>query len=184
MTLRLSPLPLSGLYEVVRIPREDERGWFERLYCADELRSAGWRMPIAQVNRSFTRTAGTVRGLHFQYPPHQEMKLITCLRGAVWDVVVDVRKGSNTFLKWHGCTLHAGGFALLVPEGFAHGFQALTNDAELLYVHSRPYSRSAEGGLHVADPALSISWPLPLHSQSERDQSFEMIGPDFSGVEL
>lgn len=184
MTLTSSPLPLAGLYEVVRSPKEDDRGWFERMYCAEELRSAGWVKPVAQINRSFTRHAGTVRGLHYQRPPHQEMKLITCLRGAVWDVVVDVRKGSPSFLKWYGCRLQAGGSALLVPEGFAHGFQSLTEDAELLYLHSAAHASGAEAGLHAADPMLAIPWPLPLCGLSVRDQSFEMLVPEFSGVEV
>lgn len=184
MMLQTSALPLPGLFAVFRSPMSDARGWFERMFCAEDLRSIGWTKPIAQINRSCTKVAGTVRGLHFQGQPHPEMKLITCLRGAVWDVVVDIRAESPTFLRWYGCQLQEGGNALLVPEGFAHGFQALTDDAEMLYLHSAPFVSTAEGGLHVADPKLSIRWPLPLRCQSARDQSFEMLRAGFSGIAL
>ena len=105
----------------------DARGFLSRLFCAEELRAAGWTGPIAQINHTHTARKGTVRGMHFQYPPHAEMKLVSCLRGEVWDVAVDIRAGSQTFLRWHAEILSAdNGRALLIPQGFAHGFQALT----------------------------------------------------------
>lgn len=183
MSMVTRALPMLGLYEVSRSPVRDGRGWFERLFCVDALREVGWTQPVAQVNRSCTRLPGTVRGMHFQKFPHAEKKLITCLRGAVWDVVVDVRTDSATFLQSFGRELVAEDeSALLVPEGFAHGFQALTPDAELLYVHSVSYHRESEGGLLATDPALAIAWPLPVVGQSERDRSFAPLDASFAGV--
>ena len=123
--LAIADLPLAGLKRIERQRLGDARGFLSRLFCAEELAAAGWSKPIAQINQTFTAKRGTVRGLHFQYPPHAEMKLVSCLRGEVWDVAVDVRAGSKTFLRWHAERLSAdNGCALLIPEGFAHGFQA------------------------------------------------------------
>jgi dTDP-4-dehydrorhamnose 3,5-epimerase len=123
--------------------------------------------------------------MHFQNPPHAECKLVSCLRGEVWDVAVDVRAGSSTFLQWHAVRLSAAnGKALLIPEGFAHGFQALTDDAELLYCHSEPHAPAAERGLNPVDPRLAIAWPLPVGQLSARDAGHPMIDQAFEGVRL
>jgi dTDP-4-dehydrorhamnose 3,5-epimerase len=125
-----------------------------------------------------------VRGLHYQRAPYAEMKLVSCTRGAVWDVAVDLRAGSPTFLRWHAERLSADeGTALLVPEGCAHGFQALVDDVELVYCHSAAYVLEAEGGLHAQDPRLAIDWPLPVEGLSARDASHPPIGGDFRGVD-
>lgn len=178
-------LPLPGLVRVQRQPLQDARGLFERMFCAEELAAAGWTQPIAQINHSLTRKHGSVRGLHYQRTPHAEMKLVSCLHGEVWDVAVDLRAGSPTFLQWHAERLSpANGCALLIPPGFAHGFQALTQDAELLYLHSAAYAPSAEAGLNLLDPRLALPWPLPVGDMSERDRSHAMLTDTFEGVHL
>lgn len=183
--LACTPLPLAGLLRVQRQPLADERGFFARLFCADELAAAGWTQPIAQINHSHTALAGTVRGLHYQRPPHAEMKLVTCVRGEVFDVAVDLRHGSPTFLHWHAERLSAdNGRALLIPPGFAHGFQALCDNAELLYCHSAPYVPGSEAGLHPLDARLAIAWPLPPAGLSPRDAGQRALTEEFEGVRL
>lgn len=180
---KVSSTPIAGLAVVERRRLEDRRGAFSRLYCAEELGALGLRLPIAQINHSFTRRRGAVRGLHYQRPPHAEDKFVSCLRGEVFDVAVDLRRGSATFLKWHGERLSAAnGRSLLIPQGFAHGFQALTDDCELLYLHTRAYAPEAEGAVHVRDPAVGVEWPLPFTDISERDAGHGELAPDFAGL--
>jgi dTDP-4-dehydrorhamnose 3,5-epimerase len=175
--------PLAGLRVVRRQRVEDERGFLSRLFCAQELAAAGFVLPIAQVNHAYTKRRGAVRGLHYQNQPHCEDKFVSCLRGAIFDIAVDLRRDSPTFLRWHGEVLNAGNAAsLLVPQGFAHGFQALSDDCELIYLHSRPYTAGAEGGLNVLDPLLAIKWPLPFSDISARDAARAFISRDFSGI--
>ena len=175
--------PLAGLMRVRRQPIGDARGFLVRLFCADELRDAGWRAAVAQVNQTRTRERGSVRGMHYQRPPHAEMKLVQCLRGEVFDVAVDLRRGSPTFLRWHAERLSDdNGVALLIPEGFAHGLQTLTADVDMLYCHSVAYASSAEGGLHPRDPRLAIDWPLPIAALSPRDEAHAFVGADFAGL--
>lgn len=177
--------PLSELKLVQRKAIEDHRGFLSRFYCADEFRLAGINKSIAQINHTLTRKKGAVRGLHFQHPPHAEIKLVSCLRGEIWDVAVDLRRGSPTFLQWHGEILSATNRkSLLIPEGYAHGFQALTEDCELIYLHMAAYYPEAEGALNVADPRLSISWPLPIDDLSERDRNHPFISPEYQGIVL
>lgn len=180
---RIVETTLPDLKVVIRDRRTDERGHLSRLFCANELESAGWRGGIAQINHTLTRQSGTVRGLHFQRAPDAEAKLVSCLRGRVWDVAVDLRAGSPTFLRWHAEELSAdNGRALLIPVGFAHGFQALEADSELLYLHSAPYSPASEGALNAVDPRLAIDWPLPVGDRSARDQCHPMLTDDFKGI--
>ena len=175
--------PLPGLKLVRRQRLGDSRGFLARLFCAEELAAAGWTQPIAQINHTFSACQGTVRGLHFQRPPHAEAKLVSCLRGEVWDVAVDVRQGSPTFLRWHAERLSAdNGQALLIPAGFAHGFQALSDDVELLYCHSAPHAPQAEAGLNPQDEQLAIAWPLPITELSARDVGHARITAAFRGV--
>lgn len=181
----VTDLPLAGLRLVERQRLGDSRGFLSRLFCAEELAAAGWVKPIAQINHTCTARRGTVRGMHFQCPPHAEMKLVSCIRGEVWDVAVDVRAGSPTFLHWHAERLSLdNGRALLIPEGFAHGFQALTDDVGLLYCHSAAYSPSAEAGLNPQDARLAITWPLAITELSARDAGHPLIGTGFEGVRL
>lgn len=168
----LTPLALSGLVAVRRHRVGDERGSLSRVFCGQELAAAGWRWPIAQINHTCTESAGTVRGMHFQYSPHQEAKLVTCLRGRAWDVAVDLRRDSPTFLQWCAQEISCENeIALLIPPGFAHGFQALTDGVELVYAHSVSHVPEAEGGLSPLDPCMAIDWPLPVERLSHRDAS-------------
>lgn len=163
-------LPLQGLKRVRRKPVGDDRGSLSRLFCADELADAGWSTSIEQINLTRTMARGTVRGLHYQANPYAEMKLVSCLQGEIWDVAVDMRPNSSTYLRWHAERLSPeNGQALLIPEGFAHGFQALTDNVEMLYCHSHAYMPSAERGLNVRDTGLAILWPIEITLLSERD---------------
>lgn len=177
--------PLPGLVTLKRQCHSDRRGFLSRLFCAEEMRVFGWPGAVAQINQTLTRSRGSVRGMHFQRPPQAEYKLVSCLRGEIFDVAVDLRRGSPTFLQWHAERLSAGNLlALMIPAGFAHGFQALSDDCELLYLHSAPYTPAAEGGLDAIDPRLAIQWPLPISERSPRDEAFPLLTPDFSGIEL
>lgn len=178
-------LPLGGLKLVERRRLGDARGFLSRLFCIEELSGVGWCGPIAQINHTYTSQRGTVRGMHFQLPPKAEMKLVSCLRGTVWDAVVDVRAESASFLRWHAEQLSAeNGRSMLIPEGFAHGFQALTDNVELLYCHTAVYSSELEAGLNPKDPRLAIGWPLPFTQISERDSLRPMLDDRFSGIVL
>jgi len=185
MSLDIIDTPLPGLKIVQRHPRGDTRGFLARLFDGADLRACGWTGGMEQVNHTYTAQAGTVRGMHYQLPPHAEIKLVSCIRGAVWDVAVDVRQGSPTFLQWHAERLSAdNGRALLIPEGFAHGFQTLTDDVDMLYCHSAPYAPQSEAGLHFQDARLGIAWPLPFTQVSERDQQHPRLDTAFPGVAL
>lgn len=141
--------------------------------------------PIAQINHTLTRMKGAVRGMHYQRPPHVEVKVVSCLHGEVFDVAVDLRRGSPTFLQWHGVVLSAANRrSLLIPEGFAHGFQALREDCELIYLHTAPYRPEAEEALNAEDPRLGIGWPLPITELSERDRNHGWIKQDYQGITL
>jgi len=179
------PTPLDGLMLVQRKAIEDTRGFLSRFFCADEFRRAGVERPVAQINHTLTRSKGAVRGLHFQYPPHAETKLVSCLQGEIFDVAVDLRRDSSTFLHWHGVVLSAQNrCSLLIPEGFAHGFQTLTENCELIYLHTASHQPEAEGGLNTADPALAIAWPLAIGELSERDRNHKLIEQNFQGIVL
>ncbi|SFQ26107.1 dTDP-4-dehydrorhamnose 3,5-epimerase [Variovorax sp. 770b2] len=174
---------LEGLCVVQRPRIEDSRGFFSRFFCAEEIGPSGFILPVAQINHTLTRQSGSVRGMHFQFQPHSEDKFVSCLQGEVFDVAVDLRKGSSTFLQWHAEILSAeNARSLLIPQGFAHGFQTLTDNAQLLYLHSAPYVPSAEGGLHPADPALNIAWPLEFAELSPRDMACPYLTNDFEGL--
>ena len=181
--LTVIDLPIAGLKRVERQNLGDARGFLSRLFCAAELMDAGWRKPVAQINQTVTTQRGAVRGMHFQRLPRTEMKLVTCLRGTIFDVAIDLRKGSPTFLRWYAEELSSENRrALLIPEGFAHGFQAMSDNCELLYLHSAPYAADAEGGLSPRDPALAIAWPLAISELSDRDARHPPVGPNFEGV--
>lgn len=181
----LTALPLAGLHLVQRHRLSDSRGDLSRIFCAHELSRIGWTQPIAQINHTRTIQQGMVRGLHYQKPPHAEVKLVSCIRGEVWDVAVDLRHGSATFLQWHAQRLSAdNAYALLIPQGFAHGFQALTGDAELLYCHSAAYAPECEAGVSPLDPRLAIAWPLPVAGLSPRDAAHAWLTNEFEGERL
>lgn len=175
--------PLAGVKLVRRQQLADERGALSRLFCSDELQAAGWIGPVAQINHTITRRRGTLRGMHYQVQPDAESKLVSCIRGEVWDVALDLRAGSNTFLQWHAALLSADNLAaMLLPEGVAHGFQAMTDDVELLYCHSRAYVPGSERGVNPLDQLAAIRWPLAVSIMSERDRSFTPLDSLFAGV--
>jgi dTDP-4-dehydrorhamnose 3,5-epimerase len=179
------PTPLADLRMLQRNPLGDSRGYLERLFCLQELDEILAGRHIAQINHSLTASRGTVRGMHLQWPPHAETKFVSCLRGEVFDVAVDLRRGSPTFLRWHGEILSADNHrTLAIPEGFAHGFQTLCDDCEMLYFHTAAYHAEAEGGVNALDPCLSINWPLTVHGLSARDANHSMLNNDFSGIAL
>lgn len=168
--MRLTESPLAGLWEIETTSKGDARGKFTRVFCAQDFVPVRPDLRFVQVNHSVTALRGTVRGLHFQHAPSAEAKLIRCLRGSVFDVAVDLRPASPTYGQWHSVELSEHNERqVFIPEGFAHGFQALTNAVELLYQHTAPYQASAEGGLRYDDATLAISWPLPVTLVSDRD---------------
>ncbi len=180
---RFLDTPLTGLRCVDRLALEDHRGFLSRLFCAEEFAAAGFALSVEQINHTLTRCRGAVRGMHYQLPPFAEMKLVTCVRGEVFDVAVDLRAASPSFLRWHGEVLSPDNRrALAIPQGFAHGFQALSEDCELLYLHSAPYRPEAEQALNACDPLLGIEWPLPITEMSERDRGHTMLTTSFCGV--
>ena len=177
------PTPIPGLMLVERQHREDSRGFFSRLYCTEEFRAIGISTSISQINHTLTRRKGTVRGMHYQLPPNAETKAVSCLRGKIFDVAVDLRRNSPTFLKWHGEILSAANrCSLVIPEGFAHGFQTLSDDCELLYLHTAAYEQASEAAVNACDPRLKIAWPIEITEMSDRDRSHPMLSADFSGV--
>jgi dTDP-4-dehydrorhamnose 3,5-epimerase len=183
--MKLTETRLMGLYLAYTSQVVDARGAFARLYCEHDLGQALGARCIQQINQTRTHRAGAVRGMHWQYPPHAEMKFVRCLRGRVWDVAVDLRYGSPTFLKWHAEELSPEtGLMMIIPEGCAHGFQVLEPDSELLYLHTACYSPASECGVRFDDPALGIDWPLAVTELSERDASHGLISPDFEGIRL
>ena len=183
--LEVRETPLPGLKIVDRLRIGDERGFLQRCFCSSELSSVGWRKPVAQANVTRTELRGTVRGLHYQHQPHAEMKLVSCLSGTVWDVALDLRKGSPTFLRWHAEELsEENGRALLIPEGFAHGFQSLCDGVEMLYFHSAAHHAESEGGVSPLDPQLGITWPEKITLLSDRDKTHPFLSETFAGVDL
>lgn len=178
-------VPIDGPKVIERQPIGDNRGFLERLFCQTTI---DYLLPdriIRQINRTLTRPKGAVRGLHFQYPPHAETKIVTCLKGKVWDVVVDLRRGSPNFLGHNAVLLtEDNNLSYMIPEGFAHGFQTLTSDCEMLYLHTADYHPDSEGGINPIDPQLSIPWPESITERSERDASHPMLAANFEGLEV
>lgn len=183
--MRVLSTAIQGLRIAETKPYMDTRGAFMRLYCENELSELIERRRIVQINHSCTVAAGAIRGMHFQHPPHAEMKLIRCLKGRVLDVAVDLRKNSKTFLQWCAEELTpANGKMIIIPEGFAHGFQVLEPESELLYFHTSSYNPEAEGALRYNDPSIGICWPLPVTDISARDLQHPLINKDFVGISL
>jgi len=167
---------LHGLSIIKNLRSEDQRGYFERIYCSESLCPGLLGESILQINRSFSKACGTLRGLHFQTYPVTEQKMVRCIRGRVYDVAVDVRRGSPTFLQWHAEVLEGSSpKSLLIGCGFAHGFQTLSDDCEMLYFHTKPHSPANEGGLNPRDPALGIPWPEPISEISIKDSGRKFL---------
>lgn len=177
--------PLTGVYVIKLEPFLDERGLFARTFCQKEFAKIGFHKQIVQINHSVTRQKGTIRGMHYQLPPVCEAKIIRCVQGKVFDVMMDLRMGSSTFKQWHGVELSQNNMSMVyIPERFAHGFQTLTDNVELIYHHSAFYSPEYERGLRFDDPALAIKWPLPEGAISPKDQSYPLIDGNFKGIEI
>lgn len=183
--MKIEPTRVADLVVVESSPFTDDRGAFSRLYCERELAQVIGDRSIVQVNFSRTEAVGAIRGLHFQHAPNAEMKLVRCLRGKVWDVAVDLRHDSPTYLQWHAEILSPDSFRMMViPEGFAHGFQVLEPSSELLYLHTAFYTPDSEGGLRYDDPSIGISWPLEAIDLSLRDNGHHYIDSSFTGIRL
>jgi dTDP-4-dehydrorhamnose 3,5-epimerase len=181
--MMFTPTGLEGSYVVDLTPRRDERGWFARFYCKTEFAAIGHTKEWVQMNHSFTREKGALRGLHYQQPPFREIKVVRCIAGSIFDVIVDLRSSSASFLRSFGVELSAENKRMLyIPEGFAHGFQVLSADTELIYLHSEYYTPGAEGGIRYDDPRLGIAWPLPVTVLSERDASHPLLTDQFKGI--
>lgn len=176
---------LRDLKVIQRNPIGDERGYFERLFCSKEFTAMIRNKNIVQINHTLTVKQGTVRGMHFQYSTHSEIKIVSCVRGKVFDVAVDLRHGSSTLLQWYSQDLGADNhISMLIPEGFAHGFQTLEDNCEMLYFHTAAYQATAEGGINAQDPMLAICWSQLITELSDRDRSHPMLQHDFWGIQL
>lgn len=178
-----SPTPLAGCYLISLEPVTDSRGWFARTYCKDEFEQIGHAKEWVQLNHSFSSKKGALRGMHYQLPPFTEIKMVRCIAGAVYDVVIDLRKDSATFLRWYGTELSAANKKMLyIPEGFAHGFQTLEDNTELIYHHSALYTPGYEAGILYNDPAVGIQWPFTPTEISERDKKHRLLDEHFAGI--
>lgn len=174
--MQFTRLIIPDVVKIDQNPIADDRGFFARLLCIEELTRHGINANVVQCNNTLTRNKGSIRGFHFQRPPKAESKIVRCIKGAIWDVAVDLRAGSATFGKWCSCELtDANRSMLAIPPGFAHGFQTLTDDVELIYFHSESYSREHEGGVNPLDPPLVVAWPLHVSDMSERDKQLPGI---------
>ena len=177
--------PLKGSYLIELNLFNDNRGWFARTYCKKEFEQINHTEEWVQLNHSFTEYKGTIRGMHYQIKPHAEIKLVRCIAGEVFDVIVDLRKDSPTFLKWFGTTLSAKNRSMIyIPKGFAHGFQTLTDNCELIYHHSEYYKPGVENGILYNDKIIEIDWPLPVYSVSERDIEHQELNSKFKGIAI
>ena len=177
-------LSLSGLIEIIQLPIIDNRGFFSRIYCQDIFKELSFCKSISQINHTFTAKSGTIRGMHYQLPPATETKMITCLKGKIYDVVIDIRKNSSTFLESFSIELSSElNNSLIIPKGFAHGFQTLVNDVELLYLHDTAYNKVLESGLNPNDTNLKIKWPMKASLISERDLNHPFVESiNFKGI--
>ncbi|RDU68647.1 dTDP-4-dehydrorhamnose 3,5-epimerase [Helicobacter cholecystus] len=175
--------PLKGVYIIEPKPIKDSRGYFERYFCTKDFLEIGLNKPIVQINHSYTKGIGSIRGLHYQTPPHTEIKIIRCLKGKIYDVAVDIRENSPTFCQYFGIELsEENGKYLYIPEGFAHGFQTLSDEAEILYLVTSAFNAESDSGLNALDPVLAIKWPLPIGHISEKDKNASYINQEFKGI--
>ena len=183
--MKIKSLPIEGAFNVEFTDFTDSRGIFKRLYCQEELSGVLSSKQIVQVNTSETFQKGSIRGMHFQNPPKCEIKFIHCIQGAVYDVVVDLRKSSKTFLQWYAIELSSQkNNMIIVPEGCAHGFQSLLKNSRLLYFHTEFYNPEYESGLRYDDPLIGINWPLEINSLSKRDSEHKLLSHNFKGIEV
>jgi len=181
--MKINPTLIAGVYTIDLDIYTDDRGGFARTFCQKEFSAIGFDKHFVQINHSYNHLKGTLRGMHFQHPPYQETKLIRCIKGSVIDVVVDIRKGSPTFLKNIKVELSSDNKRMiLIPEGCAHGFQTLEDQTELIYHHTAFYTPNSEGGLRYNDPLLNIQWTLQTSVISNKDQSYPLLNQHFIGI--
>lgn len=181
--MKFSTTSLQGAHIIDLQPVSDSRGWFARTYCKNEFAEIGHTKEWVQLNHSYTNKKGTIRGMHYQMSPHQEIKMVRCIAGAVLDIIIDLRQGSETFLNWISVELNSVNKKMIyIPAGFAHGFQTLTNDCELIYHHTAFYAPGLEKGIRHDDPFVNIQWPLPVTDISERDLSHLLLNESFKGI--
>ncbi|MFX1388579.1 MAG: dTDP-4-dehydrorhamnose 3,5-epimerase [Promethearchaeota archaeon] len=174
---------IKDLYIIEPKPSLDDRGMFVRVFCLDELKQINHSKNIVNINHSLTKRKGSIRGMHFQYPPKAEIKIIKCIKGSIFDVAIDLRKDSPTLLSWYGEILSASNMKMLyIPEGFAHGFQSLEDNIEILYFVTEFYDPKKEGGIRYNDPKIKIEWPLKLSDISERDKNLQLLDNGFDGI--
>jgi dTDP-4-dehydrorhamnose 3,5-epimerase len=174
--MRFAPITLAGAYLIHLEPRTDARGLFARTFCAQEFAAQGLETAFVQANISVNARAGTLRGLHFQRAPHAEVKLVRCVKGAIYDIIVDLREGSPTYLSWFGMELNdENGLMVYVPKGFAHGYQALADNATVFYMVSAFYAPESEAGLRYDDPKLAIAWPRAVSDISDKDAQWPLL---------
>ncbi|HUS02618.1 MAG TPA: dTDP-4-dehydrorhamnose 3,5-epimerase [Chitinophagaceae bacterium] len=183
--MKFEKTKLDGSYIVDIVAAIDERGWFARTFDKNEFIQIGFTGEWVQQNHSLTNKKGTIRGMHYQLPPFAEIKLVRCIAGAVFDVIIDLRKNSDTFLHWFGTKLSAENKKMLyIPEGFAHGFQTLTDNSELIYHHSQFYKPGFEAGIKYNDPMVNIEWPGEVTNISGRDEGHAVLGKNFKGIKI
>ncbi len=183
MTFRESPL--KGAYIIEAKPYIDERGLFARTFCKNEFQEIGHDKEFVQFNHSITLKKGTIRGMHYQLPPFSEIKLIRCVRGSVYDVIIDLRNDSPTYLRYTAVELtESNMYSLYIPQGFAHGFQTLEDNTQLIYHHTAFYTPGYEAGIRYNDPEIGISWPLSLTLITEKDLNHPLINKSFKGISI
>lgn len=178
-------LNLLGAFVVTPEPFEDQRGIFYRVFCKNDFKSIGHSEDFVQVNYSLSRKTGTVRGMHYQHPPKSEVKMVKCIRGAIIDVIIDLRYGSETFLRWEKVELTEKNRKMIyIPQGFAHGFQTKEPNCELLYFHTEFYNPDYEDAVNYMDPKVNIEWPLEVTEISKKDRNQDFLSDDFNGLKL
>ena len=174
MSIKVNQLSLNGVFELTPFKNEDARGYFSRLFCQEELISINKAKNILQMNLSFSKDAGTIRGMHFQLAPYQEDKIVRCVKGSIFDVVVDIRLNSETYGQWIGLELNASkANSIYIPKGFAHGFQTLENNCEVLYCHTEMHAPEAESGFNSQCKKVGIKWPIAPKNLSQRDKNLK-----------
>ena len=181
--MTFTPTPLAGTFVIEPTVFTDDRGWFARFYCKNDFKEIGHQKEWVQLNHSVSYKQGSIRGMHYQVRPFREIKMVKCIAGAVYDVIIDLRNDSATFMSWFGTELSARNRKMLfIPEGFAHGFQCLEDHCELIYHHTEFYAPGSEGGIRYDDPRINIQWPLPPALLSERDLSHPYLDENFKGI--
>ncbi len=183
--MKFNKTKIKDVYIIEPEPFKDHRGMFARVYCKNEFKEIGHSKDIININHSATALKGSIRGMHFQYPPKAEIKIVKCINGSIFDVAIDLRKDSPTFLKYHGEVLSAENMKMFyVPEGFAHGFQSLEDNIEMIYYTTEFYSPENEGGIRYNDPQVKIEWPLTVTDISEKDKNQKLLSDDFKSIEV